>query len=102
MHEHTKGTYQCINLGTQQLGFNCSGVVDIRWHCREGMVQAEGQNQESQASEYDIALHEEPDAEAELLQWSGGLDFDDYTRYANAAVQCDTWPGKRHAAAWLC
>ncbi|KAL3142856.1 hypothetical protein ABBQ38_003149 [Trebouxia sp. C0009 RCD-2024] len=47
---------------------------------REGMVQAEGQNQESQASEYDIALHEEPDAEAELLQWSGGLDFDDYTR----------------------
>lgn len=50
------------------------------------MVQAEGQNQESQASKYDIALHEEPEAEAELLQWSGALDFDDYSRYANAAV----------------
>ena len=58
------------------------------------MVQAKGQSQESQASETVNALNEEPDAEEDLLQWSCALDFDDYTRYADAGDQYSTWSGK--------
>ena len=50
--------------------------------CREGMVQAEGKCQGSQAGRADNIVDAEPDADSDLLQWSHALDFDNYTRYA--------------------